>query len=109
MSQTNRKTVSVTRFGHLMEIGRRTAMRLVKNRVVRKGRGLVIVKGRSRIDLDEFQRAYPAKPSRGRLLPLAEFCEETGVPLRAIKQAIKRGYWTVKDGLSRDGAYMDLD
>jgi hypothetical protein len=63
MKQSNRKTVSITRFGHLMEIGSKTATMLVRNRVVRKGRGLVIEKGRRRINVEEFERAYPAKAS----------------------------------------------
>ena len=80
MSQTNRKIVSITRFGHLMEIGRKTTTMLVRNRVIRKGRGLVMVKGRQRINLDEFERAYPAKARRDRVVSLVEFCRLTKIP-----------------------------
>lgn len=58
--QRNRRTLlSVTRFARLMNLERAAAAMLVKNRVIRAGRGLVKVGKRVMIDPDEFERAYP--------------------------------------------------
>lgn len=60
-----RTLLTIARFARLMNIERRTATMLVRNGVICKGKGLVMVAGRGkRIDPNEFERAFPTPGSR---------------------------------------------